>query len=404
MGSTSEHPYERVKINFDGTLASVVQTSGFPPSHHLLFFDVTHGVQIGAGLNLATAHWAICLGDDGNHAAAIDGNVLHFIDVKSGSDAAHRLPTEGIDSVYLDSDSGRLVTWSVKSNIVQVWRMPAAELCFPTIVMEGKVSDVRLSPDSAKLLACCWDSSLDPKYGQLRDLNTGREIGHRLMHGDGVLAGCFSANGMRIGTGSEDFTAGVWNAFGNPQRIQTVRHHNHVTSVAFSPDGTELLTGSLDETARIWSSEAGDPLSPPFRHRSYIRNAIFLGSGDRVYVETGDDARYLWDVKPLALPVEDVSAIVDLVCGVPSNSLKDGSVQDAKHACEDWQRLRAKYPVVFKTTDDDIARWHEVVAEESELGGKWHSAAFHLKYLAQTGDANILARLAKAEINLAGLQ
>ncbi|HOE12603.1 MAG TPA: hypothetical protein PLQ35_17085, partial [bacterium] len=67
-----------------------------------------------------------------------------------------------------------------------------------------------------------------------------------------VRSVAFSPDGTKVLTGSDDYTAKLWDA-GTGAVIRTFSGHtDYVNSVAFSPDGTKVLTGIDDGTARIW--------------------------------------------------------------------------------------------------------------------------------------------------------
>src|SRR5207249_1024668 len=71
-------------------------------------------------------------------------------------------------------------------------------------------------------------------------------------HTGPVSSVCFSPDGERIVSGSEDKTVTVWDAH-TGQEIRTLKGHNgRVWSVVFSPDGKRILSGSDDTTVRVW--------------------------------------------------------------------------------------------------------------------------------------------------------
>jgi WD40 repeat protein len=61
----------------------------------------------------------------------------------------------------------------------------------------------------------------------------------------------FSPPGTRVVTASEDQTARVWGAAGEPLSCP-LEHQGVVWAAAFSPDGMRVVTASLDRTARVW--------------------------------------------------------------------------------------------------------------------------------------------------------
>jgi WD40 repeat protein len=70
-----------------------------------------------------------------------------------------------------------------------------------------------------------------------------------------VTSVCFSPDGLRILTGSQDSTAKLWDAQTSKEILTLKGHTEEVTSVAFSSDGRYTLTGSRDGTAIVWLAE-----------------------------------------------------------------------------------------------------------------------------------------------------
>ncbi len=63
---------------------------------------------------------------------------------------------------------------------------------------------------------------------------------------------CFSSDGCRILSASDDKTIKIWELDG--RCIQTFKgHEDKVRSCCFSPDGTRILSASEDGTLRLWS-------------------------------------------------------------------------------------------------------------------------------------------------------
>jgi WD40 repeat protein len=56
----------------------------------------------------------------------------------------------------------------------------------------------------------------------------------------------------RAVTGSQDYTAKLWDASTGKEILSLPGHTQEVTSVSFSPDGRNVLTSSRDGTAIIW--------------------------------------------------------------------------------------------------------------------------------------------------------
>ena len=65
---------------------------------------------------------------------------------------------------------------------------------------------------------------------------------------------CFSPDGTKIASGSDDKTVLIWDAASGEQLCSLTGHSDSVWSVALSKDGTRLVSGSADRTVKIWSA------------------------------------------------------------------------------------------------------------------------------------------------------
>ena len=178
----------------------------------------------------------------------------------------------------------------------------------------------------------------------------------------------FSPDGQRILTASDDKTARLWDANGQP--LATLSGHTDVVwSAVFSPDGQRILTASTDNTARLWDVSAvlnagasGQPLATLSGHTGSINNAVFSPDGTRILTASEDDTVRLWDANghPLATLTGHTDSINNAVFSPDGTRILtaswDGTARQYLVRSEDL-RQAAACRVGRGLTPEEIARF-----------------------------------------------
>ncbi|MEL7505170.1 MAG: AAA family ATPase [Cyanobacteria bacterium J06554_6] len=125
-------------------------------------------------------------------------------------------------------------------------------------------------------------------------LRTVREKNRLVGHHDWVLGARFSPDGCQLVSASDDGTARVWSAAGEP--LATLAgHRGSVLDAVFSPDGRLIATASDDRTLRLWTV-AGEPLQTLNGHEGSVNNVAFSPSGQVLATASNDATLKLWTV------------------------------------------------------------------------------------------------------------
>jgi eukaryotic-like serine/threonine-protein kinase len=73
-------------------------------------------------------------------------------------------------------------------------------------------------------------------------------------HSSRVNGVAWSPSGLRIASGSDDYTVQVWNT-SNGGNVLTDETGGLVNAVAWSPDSSRIASASTDETVQVWQAE-----------------------------------------------------------------------------------------------------------------------------------------------------
>lgn len=158
---------------------------------------------------------------------------------------------------------------------------------------EGPVLHAVFSHDGSRVLTSSQD-----KTARLWDTATGKQIMTLPDHKWEVLRSAFSVDDQWVITGSADNTARVWKlAEGKATIVHTLKGHTAgVTSVAFSPDpdASRILTGSEDYTAILWDARTGQEILTLKGHTQEVTSVSFSPNGQYALTGSRDGTAIVW--------------------------------------------------------------------------------------------------------------
>jgi WD40 repeat protein/serine/threonine protein kinase len=206
--------------------------------------------------------------------------------------------TDRVTSVCFSPDGQRLASASLDGGL-KLWDAATGH---EVLSLKGHTCDIHrvcFSPDGKRLASGSGerDQQGNPLPGEVRmwDTATGQVVFTLKGHTRGVTSVCFSPDGLRLASASEDQTLIVWNA-ATGQEVRRVKGHTRgVTSVCFSPDGRRLASASLDNMVKVWDTATGKELLTFKGHIGGVLSVCFSPDGGRLISASNDNTVKVWD-------------------------------------------------------------------------------------------------------------
>jgi WD40 repeat protein/tRNA A-37 threonylcarbamoyl transferase component Bud32/tetratricopeptide (TPR) repeat protein len=278
-------------------------------------------------LTLEGASGSVCFSPDGRRLATAGGHLAKVWDAVTGKLLLplKSFPAREVTGVCFSPDGQRLAA-VISDLTARVWDAQTGK---ELLVLKGHKSfltGVCFSPDGQRLATASgvwnaqknewvagevkiWEARMDQQLGTppgntsggviIRGAPRGAPTGQELLtfkgHTGKVIGLCFSPDGQRLATASEDNTAKVWDAR-TGQQLFTLKGHieEGVACVCFSPDGQRLVTGGWDNTAKVWDVRAGEEVIALKGHTRYVSSVCFSPDGQRLATASHDQTAKVW--------------------------------------------------------------------------------------------------------------
>ncbi len=119
-------------------------------------------------------------------------------------------------------------------------------------------------------------------------------------HTDFVRTVAWSPNGIRVASGSDDWTVQVWDALTGDNAFIYRDHRFQIWTVAWSPDGLHIASGTAGQVAHIWNAITGDNTVIYDNHGSDSLNTVYAlawSPDSKLIASAGTDKTVqVWDI------------------------------------------------------------------------------------------------------------
>ena len=165
----------------------------------------------------------------------------------------------------------------------------------------NRVRSAAFSPDQKRIIS---PSYREDKRAIVFDAESG-EVLEQLICTAQVTANCFSQDGKKIATGTEDGVIRIWDWEAMEKHLVDTAPASHVElkgnanwiiSATFLPDGKKIVTTDYDVNqdadARIWNAESGKEL-----HKWETRTRVRSPDGKKIAFLDSDNIFQMWDAE-----------------------------------------------------------------------------------------------------------
>jgi serine/threonine protein kinase len=181
------------------------------------------------------------------------------------------------------------------SNAARHWIQGATPVTILTLNVNGHTHAVNaavFNPDGSRIV-----TGSDDYTAKVWDAETGREVFTLKGHKQWVHAASFSMDGTRILTGARDAMAKVWDATTGTELFTLNGDTDWVLTASYSPDGARIITGGRDSTAKIWDAKTKTEICTLKGHTNNIRAASYSSDGAHIVTGSVDKTSKIWDAK-----------------------------------------------------------------------------------------------------------
>jgi len=192
---------------------------------------------------------SLCWSVDGKRvvSGSYDGTIRVW-DVESGDTVLGPIKTEhrNVFAVIYSPDTTKIATGGRNETALKIWDAKTGNL-LSTIKLDSRVWCLAWTSDQKKIIVASEGGSI-----RIFDTATWQQIAILEGHTDAVNSLSLFQNDRLLASGSDDFSARLWNLDTNLPVGPPMQHQTTVCSAAISADGKQLVTGCGDKNAYVW--------------------------------------------------------------------------------------------------------------------------------------------------------
>jgi WD40 repeat protein len=160
-----------------------------------------------------------------------------------------------IMSLTFSPDGRQLITTQFGPRVARVWSVPSGVLLNNPIKSErGSNSNAAFTPDGRFFAVASHGA-------QIYNSATGEKTGPFLPHDDLVWTLCFTPDGRRLITASQDHVMKIWNVATGELSIPPLRVGGHCVASAINDEGSKINLVFKDGGGELWDINSGDRLA-----------------------------------------------------------------------------------------------------------------------------------------------
>lgn len=153
----------------------------------------------------------------------------------------------------------------------------------------GEITAVCWSPDGRRLASASDDQTV-----MLWDAQTGQHLKTLRGHTKGVRALAWCSDGQILASGDAAGVVRLWDVK-TGQALRDFRHEAGVYGVSFSPDGTQLASGGQDRKVTVWDTQDGE-LKFSLQGTTWVKCISFSRDGTQLAGGCDDGRLHVWNL------------------------------------------------------------------------------------------------------------